>query len=890
MVLSSLVALTTTTTYASSFAHATLRLDRLRSATSTGGMVCAQTPSSDNGIESKIEVVFPSDFTLNTSTTNWTVTTSDIPNNATAWPGIGTATQVSGTTVTFPTANLSTSTLYCFNFSEAATTGLAGNMTGLIRTKASDNSVIDSTNYAVSILADDALSVTASIPPSPSDFNADLVALDSDDPIPQDHTITYRLTYGTTLSFSLPITLEVNWTKGTLSGSSIPTIDILEYVPGSASNAYNSTPPVINLLTKTISWSIPSFPANTLDKTVTFQLRTTSNYSGLLNVSFTANGRLLAANVQTPDSSVTKRYLYVPGPTSTPQPPSITPSVTPTPAPLKFSNVLIRSISKTEATVVATTNQPTSLTLIYGTNKKNLSKTVVSKSKNLEHFIKLDSLTPNTIYYFQIIAQNGLGKKITSDIYTFITAREKTELFIDTRSLIITSNKNIISTFNGTDINTPIALLPENTIFEFRIRLNSPQPIKSLVAMVRKTSVLGINTFDNSDQAGSDTIQMSELEPHIFAGKLRSKTPGIYELVIQIADYDGNVSEEKIGEIKVVKPFIVRDKTTNKGVENARIYLYTYNTFTRLFEPLSPQTLPIKNPVYSEPNGIVPLTLSFGHYKAQVSALGYKTHDQEFVIGPDQKDYYPQIYLEKDSSLPFLTAFSYYQTTLLDATNLTSEYITTLTASYRLFDLVSFTIILFFLITILVLFKKKTHVPISQIPRFVHLHFKTLAHKKDNTLLTGRVIDYLSRKPIAKALVVLFHAGVHVQQTTTTDKAGYFSFTHPTERVYMIETIVPGYEQTQIASNVTTLTNSANLQLELKSKQTRLVTVRETKELFARTVTVSFESLLMLCIIFEVIFIHSQGTSKTVPYLLLSLINLVIWIVATRGRLRTEYR
>jgi hypothetical protein len=104
---------------------------------------------------------------VNGTASNWTVTTTSLPTGATAWPGIGTATAVSSQTVTFPSTDLSTSTLYCFNFASSSTltTSSAGNdKTGTIVTRTGAAATIDSIGYATSIISNDQIVVTATVP------------------------------------------------------------------------------------------------------------------------------------------------------------------------------------------------------------------------------------------------------------------------------------------------------------------------------------------------------------------------------------------------------------------------------------------------------------------------------------------------------------------------------------------------------------------------------------------------------------------------------------------------------------------------------------------------------------------------------------------------------
>lgn len=149
------------------FTKAFVRLDRMKAATATGGRVCAQPATV--GTEVDVQVVFPTGFTVNATAANWTVTTTGLDTGQTAWPGIGTASAVSGQTVTFPSTDLTVGTFYCFNFSATNTlTNPAANpnLTGTITSRATGPATIDQSSYAVAVIAEDQITVTASVPPT----------------------------------------------------------------------------------------------------------------------------------------------------------------------------------------------------------------------------------------------------------------------------------------------------------------------------------------------------------------------------------------------------------------------------------------------------------------------------------------------------------------------------------------------------------------------------------------------------------------------------------------------------------------------------------------------------------------------------------------------------
>jgi hypothetical protein len=128
-------------------------------------MVCAK--SSTTAVETTVKVTFPTGFATVDTAANWTVTTTNIPSDATAWIGIGTASAASGQDVTFPSGDMVVGTLYCFNFSGTSTltnAGAGNNLVGTITTQLAGPTTIDSSSYALSIVSNDQIVVSATVP------------------------------------------------------------------------------------------------------------------------------------------------------------------------------------------------------------------------------------------------------------------------------------------------------------------------------------------------------------------------------------------------------------------------------------------------------------------------------------------------------------------------------------------------------------------------------------------------------------------------------------------------------------------------------------------------------------------------------------------------------
>lgn len=157
---------------AANFTNAFVRLDRLTATTATGGRVCARPATV--ATEATVQVAFPTtaatDYVVNATAANWTVTTTDLDSGQTAWPGIGTATNVTGKVVTFPSGDLTVGTLYCFNFSATNTlttssAGAAVSSFAYVKTRTITPTDIDQTYWGATIIANDQVDVTAIVAP-----------------------------------------------------------------------------------------------------------------------------------------------------------------------------------------------------------------------------------------------------------------------------------------------------------------------------------------------------------------------------------------------------------------------------------------------------------------------------------------------------------------------------------------------------------------------------------------------------------------------------------------------------------------------------------------------------------------------------------------------------
>ncbi|MFZ2299929.1 MAG: hypothetical protein WAW00_02240 [Candidatus Moraniibacteriota bacterium] len=192
--------------------QAYVRLDRLAASTVTSGMVCAK--SATASVETTVKVTFPTGFATVDTAANWTVTTTNIPADATAWIGIGTASAASGQDVTFPSGDMVVGTLYCFNFSGTSTltnAAAANDLVGTITTQLAGPTTIDSSNFALSTITNDQIVITATVPAT---FT--VAFTDGTDPDGNANTDSFTANLSTTTvsTYGMTVTIATNAASG----------------------------------------------------------------------------------------------------------------------------------------------------------------------------------------------------------------------------------------------------------------------------------------------------------------------------------------------------------------------------------------------------------------------------------------------------------------------------------------------------------------------------------------------------------------------------------------------------------------------------------------------------------------------------------------------------
>lgn len=867
-----------------------IRLDRQSVSSSTGGLICTTTPSSDNGAENSLQIVFPAGFNVNQTASNWTVNTSDLPVGANQWPGISTATGVTGNIVTFPSSNLSPSSRYCFNFSSSNTLtspSAEGSYPGTVRTRDLGGSTIDSIDVGLGIVSSDGISVTATVPAVASDFQANLSLVTPHyGTYAQNTEITYKLTYGSYLNNSTGITLEADWANGG---------GLVDYVVGSATDAIGSTSPVVDSVNKKITWTIAPIPASTSNQSVTFKLKTNNSYTLFKPVNFSVSGRVLGPGTQTADSTVTLTYLNL-----SHQDGSLTPTCTPASCPTSvptttqptatqqvsvlplINQIEIRSISASQASIFVNTNKPTSAKINYGTSDKNQPLSILSETTSQNHIINLKSLKPLTRYFFTVTVTDSESKSATSDLFIVDTADEQSRAPQALKNSIVISSLDVQLT-NAIPIEgvLPNVIIPIDSTFAFRFVTDSFENIKSIKGIMRNENVLDVTSAYASNSPLE--LSVSEISPGQYVGKFEGyPSKGNYKLYLSLQDYAGNLTEQEIASVYIVEPLRIINALNKNGIENAKITLFYYNPRTKIYELISPNITSIKNPNRSDFRGVVSAILPEGKYRATVTVLGFEVKTLDFEVEPGIGGY-PNIELQPQ---PFnlITYLNYSIQNALDAIDLLVNYIDDFKTSGRFLELVTLGVIILFIALSLLQLSKVFGVPVLLLPLFAIYHFLSIFYKPKHThFIQGKIIDISLHTPVEGVLLHFAYSNGKVVAHTRSNSNGDFTVSLKKIASLKVSLSKKGYETFSKTISGEDLTEKLTFAIS-KSEKPDKFGLKTIAWYFTSLAESFFESFLVLTIIVEIIFAQQFGIAKALPALIVSIGNILLWALHARPK------
>lgn len=729
------------------------------------------------------------------------------------------------------------------------------------------------------------ISASATVPARASDFPVAIAQVTPGDNFGPNQTIEYQITYGSDLSFALDsLKIEAQWYDGDSDDESSQSV--VDYLVGSATNAYGATSPVIDTLNKKIDWTINSFPANTTNQTVNFKIKTNSSYTKNYKVNFKVSARAYGPGVTTSDKMVITSYKY---PTTTKT--SLVASIpTPTPIPTVIPNkpptinlVEIRTISQNSATIFASNSTPSKISIKYGTSQNGLNQNTSSSSFSNQTFLTLNKLDENTKYYFKVSSIDKDGNQALSDIFAFKTASAPPPV-IDTNKLSLSTSDSSVSLYNSQDSSSsvskaepnspqPIVAIPESTVFKFRFALNNSENISKVQAFLRNKNVLGIS-FPSVALADTGITDLVEISPGVWEGSLQTNNlTGNYELYAKITDKKGNLIEQKISSIKVVNKFTVVSSKDNKPIEGTRVLIYIYSPSTKRYFRIPSANISGGNPQFTDSNGKLSLVLPLSKYKAQITNLNYK--DQTIFFEIKNNSDYPSVKLESTNINPF-TLGRYYFRALNDVFLYNTQlYAQILTGSVRFFNLVAAVILGFLAILTLMAFSKRHHIPLSSLYSYFYYFLDHDGNQKN--YVEGVVYDE-KKNPIPSANVYLSDSETEeIISRSKTNKHGEFFF-HRTvnqKNKYFLLVMCKGYKTTPLIPYESK--THVHLKITLSKEHEGLNLIENIGHVINGLLGTCFEALGILTLIFEVFFVANFGFLRTAPFLTISIFNLLIW-------------
>ena len=753
-------------------------------------------------------------------------------------------------------------------------------------------------------MADQTINVTGTVPPQASDFQTAL-ATDTDHTIPENSVVTYTVTYGSHLDYTDQLTIEASWGQGTINGTSNPSVSEMDYVTGSASHAYNSTSPVVDLVNHKLDWTIAAFPSQTTNQTVTFQLRTNMAYTGDQSVTFPIQVKLITPHFTTASQSVTTTYLFdpglvnpptptsPPGPTATPAPqpsvttvtPTATPIQSPTPSPTSssaFSDITIFNLTSDTGQISFIVKQPGTVTLLYGTSPTNLGnpQTVTTSGSGI---VNLPKLLPKTQYYFQLISTGSNGTYY-SEVFSLLTPTPAQVAKVALPSFIISSENDILysptqtANTSGT-LTNPSSQLPtvpvaSTTSYTLSFKLTKFQDIKTvqiLLEHISPLSVLGFPTFAQAQGPVMYTYTAFNKGNGLYSANITDNLPpGIYNAAIRIIDTTGNITTQQVANMHVLHPFITLDSKTKKPIADIRITLYRYDLQSKKYV-LFPTTNGFENPIYTNTNGQASEQLPPGNYQAQYTHIGHKPKTIAFSIGSSPTDDYPTAYIEKAPITP-QAVIDYYQNAFSDWLGITLPYLAQLKETYRYYNLFGLISLFCLVILTLMFFSLKTHIALTKIHMYFHHHL--LKHViKESPYVSGQIIDTTTHQPLTGVSISLVDEARRILYQTSSNKKGGFLVPSKLASKHMLLVVKNGYEETLHHTDednmIISLTPNNTL---LKSDFFMLWHMLET------FFSAGFAFLLIASLLFEIILVPTFGISQTAIFLLISLSNLILWV------------
>lgn len=753
------------------------------------------------------------------------------------------------------------------------------------------------------------LSVSATVPADTNDFQLEITSSGTS-PLKAQTIYSYTITYGSYLANATNFAIVASWSEGTLEGSDTQ-ITAVEYVLGSASNGENNTTPIIDLTHKTITWEFDSFPAQTTDKILTFQLKTRSFSSKNQKINFVVSTDLTGPGVTI--NKTLSQYLLTESAsdntaevTSTPTPTHIIATTTPAESlqkqALYFEVIDIRKLTANEAIIFIKTNKPSRINVAYGKDRSFFEHIVYKNTYETSHLITLPNLDQQTHYYLKITIADDKNH-LQSETYAFVTPRKIELATVQRNTVYVISNNIIFNTFALSNFQTntkgkldePTIVLPFGTPYTLQASLTNNEQIKKVEIFVRNDSVLGIFSFEkthalsNRSAASTSHAEILHLLSHnrYFATLTVPTTKGKYSIFLRITDMYGNITEEKIGEIIASPPIRVFSSRDQKGVEGARAVLALYDEKKKRYTLTTPSTMPILNPSYSNYRGEISLVLPEGKYQLTVTHPAYFGKTIQFTI-PNKSLEYPHVTLDKKPFAISVLASLHRETIQRMLVEPLQRYTAFLLFSERMSDLTKSVSVGLFLFLSIFSFAKRIQLSPMYLPFYIVrvLHSKRRHNNFTLNLLKGRIIAVDNKKGLSHVNIYLFDTKKRIRNHAVSNSSGFFVLKNIPDGEYTLAFLKEGYEAVYLSTKIPHSTSLVHINLTKKAPaKTKIERMKRT---FSYVASFIFEIVILSIFLFMILIGLQWGLQNSVPYLLLNSINLGLWILYKKNKTQED--
>ena len=720
--------------------------------------------------------------------------------------------------------------------------------------------------------------VSAFVGPQPRDYQFNLVQQDGTTNVSNGKYYAYTITYGAKDSAkfnSANTIITFDWSQALAPNGQI----MFDYVYGSASDGYGGAKPVVDIVNKTISWTIPNLPAGTTDQKLVFQLFANSYDKTANAFPLYLTATMTNDYLTMPAQQFTDYYQYQappPGPTATPGPaPTATPTPPPPPPPLY--SVEINGITQKSANIAIDTRYPSKLNLSYGTSPTDLSHTISSNENTYQNKITLSNLTPDTKYYFQFTITSEWGYATTSEIYTFQTAKPSPPPNVDSNIVVFSSNGTVFfsETQKQIDASLPSVILTAD----------NPYTISYTLAQTFNAKSIDVVVTNASDGTTETKIPMTQKTYNLYIADLQAATPGLYNIYVLITDSNGNIMQKQIAALKIMPRLTVYAQDSNQPLSDARIFLYYFDDQTDSYLPLSASLFGnISNPSYTDDTGELSFTLPPGKYRADESALFYDSQIVNFTIGPGANQNFPQVYL-KYNPANLISSITFLKNYLSDTVTKMIIALRNLASSVRLFHIFAVIVVGSFSLLSFLLFLLRSHIKLAHLPVFLLFGFDMLRNQHKQKYIYGTVSDEDGR-PISRALIEIEDTQTkNILAEAASNKLGKFYFRNSFSNNIGLIITKPGFAPVTISlDNATAIPEHGLLITLLRGERHHISFFTFLWKGFEESFGLLFEASLVISILLELLFFFSYGFTRTLPFLALSVINIILWLFYLKQR------